>query len=86
MGMLRKREPRLVTVHGRALRCLVCGGDEFWDREVKLNSSGMEFFNLAWANQSALGVLCASCGYVHEFVGDAVSLWEREGGYPAEAR
>jgi hypothetical protein len=54
----------------------VCGGREFYDREVKLNSTGMELVGLAWANQSALGLLCASCGYVHEFVGDAVMLFD----------
>jgi hypothetical protein len=82
MGLLRKAVPRLATVNNRPLLCLVCGGGEFWDREVKLNSSGMEFLNLAWANQSALGLLCANCGYVHEFVGNAVQLWIRDGGYP----
>ncbi|GAA4554188.1 hypothetical protein [Amycolatopsis samaneae] len=34
---------RLAAVHGRALRCLVCGGREFSSREVKLNSTGAEF-------------------------------------------
>lgn len=85
MGLLRKPVPRLATVRGRALHCLVCGGGEFWDREVKLNSSGMEFFGLAWANRSALGLLCATCGYVHEFVGDEVELWDRDVGYPGDA-
>jgi hypothetical protein len=65
-------------VYGRALRCLVYDGREFWDREAKLNSSGIELFNLAWANQSALGLLCAGCGYVHEFVGEAVARWDRD--------
>jgi hypothetical protein len=85
MGLFAKREPRLITVHGRALRCLICEHGEFWDREVKLNSSGMEFFNVGWANQSALGLICARCGYVHEFAGDAVQLWNRAKGYPAGA-
>ncbi len=85
MGLFRKAVPRLATVHNRPLRCLVCGCGEFWDREVKLNSSGMEFLNLAWANQSALGLLCANCGYVHEFVGNAVQLWNRDRGYPTSA-
>ncbi len=74
MGLFSQRRPKLARIHGRELHCLVCGGREFFDREVKLNSSGMEFFGLAWANRSALGLLCASCGYVHEFVGDAVIL------------
>lgn len=82
MGIFRKREPSLVTVHNRPLRCLVCGHETFWDRDVKLNSTGMELLDLGWANRSALGLICASCGYVHEFVGDAVALWKLDGGYP----
>jgi hypothetical protein len=84
MGIFSKRQPRLVTVHDRPLRCLVCGADEFWDREVKLNSTGLELFDLGWANRSALGLICATCGFVHEFLGDAVSLWKRDHGHPAE--
>jgi len=86
VGLFGKRSPVLATVAGRPLRCLVCGGPEFWHREVKLNSTGMELFDLGWANQSALGLLCATCGYVHEFTGKAVELWKRDGGYPSEQR
>jgi predicted nucleic-acid-binding Zn-ribbon protein len=82
MGIFRKRRPYLATVHNRPFRCLACGGHEFWDREVKLNSTGMELLDLGWANQSALGLICAGCGYVHEFVGDAACVWEQDGGYP----
>ena len=83
MGMFSKSEPTLATVRGRPFRCLVCGCREFWNREIKLNSTAMEFFDLGWANQSALGLLCTSCGFVHEFAGDAIELWTREGGYPS---
>jgi predicted nucleic-acid-binding Zn-ribbon protein len=72
----------LVTVRGREFTCLVCGGREFGTREIKLNTTGMEFFDLGWANRSSLGVICAACGYVHEFLGDAVELWAVDGGYP----
>lgn len=78
MGIFGRRRPRLATVLDQPLRCIVCGGEEFWDREVKLNSTGMEILDLGWANQSALGLICARCGYVHEFVGDAVRLWTSE--------
>ncbi|SEP16222.1 Nucleic-acid-binding protein containing Zn-ribbon domain [Amycolatopsis saalfeldensis] len=75
---------RLVTVRGRALRCVVCGHREFSSREVKLNSTGAEFLGLGWANRSALAVICGSCGYVHEFAGPRPDLWRPEQGYPAE--
>jgi len=76
MGIFRKQAPRRATVLDQPLRCSICGFDEFWDREIKLNSTGMELLDLGWANQSALGLICARCGFVHEFVGDAVALWK----------
>ncbi|WP_086824397.1 zinc ribbon domain-containing protein [Streptomyces sp. NRRL B-24572] len=48
--------------------CPMCDSDTFRKREVKLNSTGMELFDLAWANESATGLICRSCGYVHLFV------------------
>jgi predicted nucleic-acid-binding Zn-ribbon protein len=76
MGLFKSKQPVTATIADRALVCLVCGHGQFWDQEVKLNTSGMEFLDLGWANQSALGLICASCGYVHEFAGDVVKLWE----------
>jgi predicted nucleic-acid-binding Zn-ribbon protein len=81
MGLF-ERTPVTATVGDRTIACLVCGGGTFWDREIKLNTTGMEFFDLAWANASALGLVCVRCGYVHEFVGDSVQLWEAD--QPAE--
>ncbi|MFB9569881.1 hypothetical protein [Saccharopolyspora hordei] len=75
--------PKLATVLGKAFRCLVCGGALFHRREVKLNSTGAELFNLAWANASATGLVCAECGYVHEFAGSRrPELWKQSRGYP----
>ncbi|MCK2238704.1 MULTISPECIES: hypothetical protein [unclassified Crossiella] len=73
---------RLATVRGRALRCLVCGDREFWSREVKLNTTGAEFLGLAWANRSALGLICESCGHVHLFAGKRPEPWDPKQGYP----
>ncbi|MFB7935928.1 hypothetical protein [Streptomyces sp. NPDC056049] len=53
-------------------------GDVFREREVKLNSTGMEFFNLAWANESATGLICWSCGYVQLFVNGDISLYRAD--------
>ncbi|MDI3402404.1 hypothetical protein [Streptomyces cavernicola] len=54
--------------------CRVCEGDLFRRREVLLNSSGMEFMKLAWANESATGLICLSCGYVHLFTGGGIKI------------
>jgi predicted nucleic-acid-binding Zn-ribbon protein len=73
----------LVTVLRRPFTCPVCSGREFYDRQIKLNTGTAEFFDLGWANQSALGITCATCGRIEQFVGDALELWQVEGGYPA---
>lgn len=52
---------------------------------MKLNTTGMELLDLAWANQSATGLVCAACGYVADFLADTVELWESEAGYPPAA-
>lgn len=64
----------IAEVAGRTFACLVCGAGEFVEREIKLNSSGMELLDLGWANESATGLVCTRCGFVHEFAGDALTL------------
>ncbi|MFI5763101.1 hypothetical protein [Streptomyces sp. NPDC051563] len=56
------------------IRCLICQGDEFRKREVKLNSFGLEFLKLAWADESATGLICWRCGHVHLFVNRDIQL------------
>ncbi|MFI8323846.1 hypothetical protein [Streptomyces sp. NPDC085529] len=62
----------------RPILCLMCDGDAFRRREVLLNTTGMELFNMAWANRSATGLICASCGYVHLFVNPALRTWRQK--------
>jgi hypothetical protein len=58
------------------ITCGFCQGDLFRDREVKLNSSGMELLNLGWANESATGLVCWRCGYVQLFINDDLNLYK----------
>jgi hypothetical protein len=69
MGMFRNRAPRdrTVMLGDVALRCLVCGGGEFAGGSAKLNTSGMEFLDLGWANRSASTFTCDRCGFIHYF-------------------
>ena len=68
----------LVTIgeENHPFSCTVCQGRLFADREVKLNTSGAEFFGLGWANQSARGLVCLRCGYVHLFMPGMIRMWE----------
>jgi hypothetical protein len=51
--------------------CLNCGDTSFTRREVKLNTSGMSFAGLDWANKSGDGYICNACGFLHTFALDA---------------
>jgi len=73
----------LVTVGRNPFTCHVCQGRVFSDREVKLNTSGMELLGLGWANQSATGLVCHGCGYVHLFLSRILEMWKPGHGYPA---
>ncbi len=64
-----------VTVAGRPLTCVVCGTDRFTYREVKLNTTGLTFFDLDWLNRSGTGAICERCGYLHTFVDGGLLEW-----------
>ncbi|MFF7653161.1 hypothetical protein ACFZCY_25615 [Streptomyces sp. NPDC007983] len=59
---------------------MFCEGSFFRDRKVKLNSSGAEFLNLAWADESATGLICWDCGYVHLFSNKDIELYKTKKG------
>jgi hypothetical protein len=61
--------------------CGICQGNLFLPREVKINTTGAEFFNFGWANESANGLTCVRCGYLHQFV-MPLEYWQPENGYP----
>ncbi|MCQ9181633.1 hypothetical protein KMT30_21800 [Streptomyces sp. IBSBF 2953] len=56
------------------ISCQVCKSDVFRERGVKLNSTGGELFNLAWADETATGLICLRCGFVHLFVNGQIRL------------
>ena len=63
-----ENKPKSYEVAGNALKCQVCGHDEFERREGQLNTSGMSFLNLDWLNPTALCFVCDRCGYIHWFL------------------
>ena len=62
------KEPEPVAIGDKLLLCQFCGHDEFHSRSAQLNTPGLTFFGLDWANRSALCHICASCGYIHWFL------------------
>lgn len=71
-------KPVRAALGERWINCLFCQGDLFRERGVKLNSTGMEFMNLAWANETATGLICWSCGYVHLFANENIQLYRAD--------
>ena len=53
------------------MSCQICEGIVFAQREIKMTTTGMTFFDLDWMNKSADGVICVRCGFVHTFMGGA---------------
>ena len=56
------------TVHGKALSCAHCGHDRFWTRGTLMNTRGITFFGLDWANKEADNYVCDQCGHVMWFL------------------
>ena len=61
-----KGVPERVEVAGRQLSCVVCQGDTFVHRTMKLATSG---FASSGFNKQADGAVRTTCGYVHAFLG-----------------
>ncbi len=58
------------TVAGHPLRCPVCGHDQFWKRRTLMNTPGLTFFGVEWANRQAENYVCERCGHVLWFLRD----------------
>jgi len=58
------------NVAGKEVRCGHCGHDRFVEGRALLNTSGMTFMNLDWANRSAATLACTSCGRIEWFLAD----------------
>jgi hypothetical protein len=68
LGLFGRKKAEQVTILGRELRCEICGGNEFWERQAQLNTAVATFFNFDWANKSATCLVCDACGYIHWFL------------------
>jgi len=59
---------RFINAH--KLVCPICGHDQFWKRQTLLNTPGMTFFGIEWANKQADNYVCNSCGHILWFMKD----------------
>jgi len=53
---------------GKRVACSHCGCEEFAEGSAQLNTAGMTFFGLDWANESATTLACTNCGRIQWFL------------------
>ena len=63
-----RRRPSELHVKGRAVSCPICANTQFWQREGKLQTTGMTFIGLDAFNASAVCHVCSSCGHILWFL------------------
>jgi predicted nucleic-acid-binding Zn-ribbon protein len=62
------RDVHTYKLQGKAISCPHCRAQEFDEGSALLNTAGMTFLNLDWANRSAIILACKSCGHVQWFL------------------
>ena len=67
-GLSRGMGPGRYVAVGEEISCPHCGGNEFAEGSAQLNTAGMTFFNLDWANKSSTTLACTRCGRVQWFL------------------
>ncbi|TDB36805.1 MAG: DNA-binding protein [Actinobacteria bacterium] len=58
------------SVAGKGVVCSHCGGNEFDAGAALLNTRGMTFLNLDWANRNATLLICTNCSHIEWFLED----------------
>ena len=61
-------KPGNYKIEGKTVQCPHCGNDKFAEGSGQLNSAGMTFLNLDWANKSASTLACSKCGRIEWFL------------------
>ena len=79
MGLFGRKKPifdSTKTVHvsnsyqilGRSIVCTQCGYNQFDQATALLNTPGLTFLGLDWANRTATVLACKQCGHIAWFL------------------
>lgn len=60
--------PSEYSAGGKKVVCAHCGGSEFAEGSAQLNTAGMTFLSLDWADKSATTLACTNCGKIQWFI------------------
>ena len=78
MSLFDKRVNKFSTgsysVFGKKIICPVCDNDLFENRDVLLNTPGMTFLGLDWANKTAIALICTKCGKIEWYLQSPVPV------------
>lgn len=55
---------------GRQVECAHCGSVDFEQSTAQLNTAGLTFLGLDWANRNATILVCKECGHIEWFLSD----------------
>ena len=69
-GIAGEPDGDLFTVGDKRVTCAHCGGERFAEGRAQLNTAGLTFFGLDWANRSAATLACKTCGRIEWFLTD----------------
>lgn len=65
---LSNEKANFYSVDGHQLQCQICGHDQFWYRKTLMNTPGVTFLGMEWANKQAENYICNNCGYIMWFM------------------
>jgi predicted nucleic-acid-binding Zn-ribbon protein len=57
-----------VMIKGIPVTCSHCASTSFSQSEAQLNTAGLTFLNLDWANRTATILICDNCGKIEWFL------------------
>ncbi|MCX6152024.1 MAG: hypothetical protein NTX22_15975 [Ignavibacteriales bacterium] len=60
--------PHSFMIQGKKITCQHCGGEKFEKGSALLNTAGLTFLDLDWANRSATILICTSCTKIQWFL------------------
>lgn len=56
--------PHIFQINGKPINCTHCGNTQFFKKQILLNTPGMTFFSLDWANKTASTLICTKCSQI----------------------